>query len=251
MPVNKTTLSHFRFCPHSRAIRLLLAELGIDPQLAELRPWEWSKELLELNPSGDLPVLQLESAGEGDGTILRGSYAISEFLAATRAVVSPNETETEGGMPARPQPAPLFPGSAIDQAEVRRLVDWFHAKLHREVTAPLLESHVVPMFKGTAHAAPEAATLRAVRANLAYHMTYVAWLADHRNWLAGHELSFADLAAGAHLSCLDYLGEVDWARFPAAKTWYQRLKSRRSFQSLLADRVPGRPPAPHYADLDF
>ena len=103
MPVQKTTLTHFRFCPHSRAIRLLLAELGIDPQLAELRPWEWSKELLELNPSGDLPVLQLESVGEGDGTILRGSYAISEFLAATRAVVSPNETETEGGMPARPQ----------------------------------------------------------------------------------------------------------------------------------------------------
>jgi glutathione S-transferase len=93
--------------------------------------------------------------------------------------------------------------------------------------------------------------LRAAHANLAYHLTYVAWLSDHRNWLAGEELSFADLAAGAHLSCLDYLGEVDWARFPAAKSWYQRLKSRRAFQSLLADRIPGRPPAPHYADLDF
>jgi glutathione S-transferase len=93
--------------------------------------------------------------------------------------------------------------------------------------------------------------LRAAHANLAYHLTYVAWLSDHRNWLAGEELSFADLAAGAHLSCLDYLGEVDWARFPAAKSWYQRLKSRRAFQSLLADRIPGRPPASHYADLDF
>ena len=36
MPVQILTLTQFRFCPHSRAIRLLLAELGIDPQLAEL-----------------------------------------------------------------------------------------------------------------------------------------------------------------------------------------------------------------------
>ena len=250
MPVHRPTLTQFRFCPHSRAIRLVLAELGIEPVLAEMRPWEWSPELLALNPSGDLPVLQLESAGEGEGIILRGSYAITEYLAATHSSVLANADDVEA-LPARSRPAPLFPGTAIEQAEVRRLVDWVHGKLHREVTAPLLESHVLPMFKGTAHAAPDATVLRAVRGNLAYHMTYVAWLADHRNWLAGNDLSFADLAAGAHVSSLDYLGEIDWARFPAAKAWYQRLKSRRSFQSLLSDRVPGRPPAPHYADLDF
>ena len=256
MSPQKPTLTHFRFCPHSRAIRLVLAELAIEPVLAEMSPWEWSKELLALNPSGDLPVLQMTAPGEGAGPILRGSYAIAEFLAATNPTKFTNDSDDANvpdpqEVPVRVPLAPLFPGSAIEQAEVRRLVDWFHGKLHREVTAPLLESHVVPMFKGTAHAAPEAETLRAVRANLAYHLTYLAWLADHRNWLAGSELSFADLAAGAHVSCLDYLGEVDWARFPAAKDWYQRLKSRRSFQSLLADRVPGRPPAPHYADLDF
>ena len=228
----------------------MLGELGIEPVLAEMCPWDWSKELLALNPSGDLPVLRLEQTNESAGPIVCGSYAIAEYLAATHPSVSAGGDNGEG-TPMRPLHAPLFPGSAIEQAEVRRLVDWFHGKLHREVTAPLLESHVVPMFKGAAHAAPEAQILRAAHANLAYHMTYVGWLSDHRNWLAGDALSFADLAAGAHLSCLDYLGEIDWARFPAAKSWYQRLKSRRSFQSLLADRIPGRPPAPHYADLDF
>ena len=234
------TLMHFRFCPHSRAIRLALAEAGITAELAEQRPWEWPQALLALNPAGELPVLQ-----DSDGSVVCGAYAISEYLAATRGH---DAQEDEGS--AKPGP-PLFPGTAIEQAEVRRLVDWFHAKLHREVTVPLLDAQLMPLFKATAQAAPDTDVLRAARANLAYHMGYVSWLADQRNWLAGGAHSLADLAAGAHLSCLDYLGEIDWLRFPAAKTWYQRLKSRRSFQGLLADRVPGRPPSPHYAELDF
>ena len=55
----------------------------------------------------------------------------------------------------------------------------------------------------------------------------------------------------AHLSALDYFGEVPWEGFPAAAEWYVRLKSRPSFRSLLADRVPGQPPVPHYAELDY
>jgi glutathione S-transferase len=144
-----------------------------------------------------------------------------------------------------------LPGAPVEQAEVRRLVDWFQGKMQREVSAPLIDAQVIPLLKGTAQAAPDTNVLRAAHANLAYHMGYVAWLADQRNWLAGQELSLADLAAGAQISCLDYLGEIDWAAYPAAKSWYQRLKSRRSFQPLLADRVPGRPPAIHYAELDF
>ena len=61
----------------------------------------------------------------------------------------------------------------------------------------------------------------------------------------------ADLAAAAHVSVLDYFGEVVWRFFPALKTWYMRLKSRPSFRPLLADRLPGMAPVEHYADLDF
>ena len=89
------------------------------------------------------------------------------------------------------------------------------------------------------------------RANLRHHLGYIGHLADRRRWLAGDEMSFADLAAAAHLSAVDYLGEVPWDRYPAAKTWYMRLKSRRSFRPLLADRVAGFAPPPHYDDLDF
>ena len=72
-----------------------------------------------------------------------------------------------------------------------------------------------------------------------------------RDWLAGERLSLADLAAAAHLSAIDYLGEVPWDEDESAKTWYARVKSRPSFRPLLADALAGIPPADHYADLDF
>jgi glutathione S-transferase len=64
-------------------------------------------------------------------------------------------------------------------------------------------------------------------------------------------MSFADMAAAGHLSCLDYLDEVPWDEFPSARNWYVRLKSRPSFQPLLTDRLPGIPPPLHYDNLDF
>ena len=82
-------------------------------------------------------------------------------------------------------------------------------------------------------------------------MDYIDFLAERRRWLAGDELSMADLAAAAHLSLVDYLGNVPWDEHPETKNWYARIKSRPSFRPLLLDAIPGVPPPPHYADLDF
>jgi glutathione S-transferase len=79
----------------------------------------------------------------------------------------------------------------------------------------------------------------------------MAWLLDHRRWLAGDVMTLADFAAAAHLSSLDYISDVDWHRSAVVKDWYAKIKSRPAF------RVdPGRPgaglsAAAHYADLDF
>ena len=64
-------------------------------------------------------------------------------------------------------------------------------------------------------------------------------------------MTFADLAAAAHLSAVDYLGDMHWSESEPAKAWYARVKSRPSFRALLSDQVPGVPPSSHYADLDF
>ena len=50
-------------------------------------------------------------------------------------------------------------------------------------------------------------------------------------------LAFALFAAAAHLSVIDYFGDVPWNDFPGVKTWYMKLKSRPAFRPILADRV--------------
>ncbi len=228
-------LTHFRLCPHSRSIRLLLAELSLNFELIEERPWEYREELLAMNPAGELPVLAIEG-----GPILCGSYAISEYVA-----------EEIKSSPRDGHAVPVFPGSRDERAEARRLVDWFHGKLNREVTREMLEEKVYRGYRADGGSAPDAAILRAIRANLRYHMSYVGYLADQRRWLGGDDLSFADLAAAAHLSTLDYLGEVPWDDYPAARLWYARVKSRPAFRPLLGDRISGVAAPMHYADLDF
>lgn len=228
-------LTHFRLCPFSRSIRLALAELALEFELKEEQPWEWRATFLALNPSGELPVLEMDN-----GPVLLGAYAISEYLA-----------EEERRHPSEPRAMALLPGGRDDRAEVRRLVDWFHRKLDREVTRELLLEKVYARLTPGAERAPDAEILRAIRSNLRYHLDYLAYLGHNRSWLAGDEMSFADLAAAAHLSTIDYLGEVPWEQFPGAKTWYARVKSRPSFRALLADRMAGMPPPLHYTDLDF
>lgn len=229
-------LTQFRLCPQSRSIRLALEEGGIETTLADERPWEWRHNLLALNPAGELPVLELDS-----GPVLCGAYAISEFI-----------DEELQRRPAARGEMRLFPGNGEERAEVRRLVDWFHHKMAREVTRELLEEKIYPRAHGPAASAPPSAdTLRAIRANMRYHLSYVSYLANARRWLAGDEPSFADLAAAAHVSALDYLGEMPWESHPHVKNWYVRMKSRKSFRSLLADRVPGVAPPSIYSDLDF
>lgn len=228
-------LTHFRLCPHSRSVRIALAEIGVEVAVAEEQPWQWRPAFLALNPAGELPVLEIEN-----GPALCGSYAISEYLA-----------ESHRPLPKGSRTVSLLPGSAEDRAEVRRLVDWFHGKFDREVTRELLHEKVYARLRPGGDPSPDADILRAARANLRYHLEYIGFLSHQRRWLAGDELSFADIAAAAHLSSIDYLGEIPWEDHAAAKSWYARMKSRPSFRPLLADRLAGTPPPLAYTDLDF
>lgn len=203
--------------------------------LAEVAPWTMDAAFLSMNPAAELPVLQIPS-----GPVLCGTYAISEFLS--------DEMKRH---PVDGRSVPLFPGNREERSEVRRLVDWAHGKLGREVTQELLLEKVYARLKPGRPAAPDPHVLRAVHANLKYHLSYIGYLADGRRWLAGEDMSFADLAMAAHLSVIDYLGEARWESYPAARGWYARVKSRKAFREVLADRLPGLAPPAHYDDLDF
>lgn len=228
------TLLQQPLCPLSRFIRLILSEYDIDARLVEERFWERRQEFLELNPAGTIPVLI------ADGTPpVPGAAIIAEYIEETRA----SDDSVNGLLPPEP-------GARV---EVRRLAGWFNDKFHAEVSGPLVTERVFKrhMTLEQGGGPPDTASLRAARHNIRYHLAYIGWLARSRNWLAGDRLSLADLAAAAHLSSVDYLGDVPWTEDEAARNWYARVKSRPSFRPLLTETLAGIPPAKHYADLDF
>src|SRR5258708_40074737 len=72
------TLFHHPFCPHSRFIRLVLGEHGLDLRLVEERVWGRREAFLALNPSGTTPVL----IAEGQPPV-PGAGIIAEYLDET------------------------------------------------------------------------------------------------------------------------------------------------------------------------
>ena len=219
-------LYHYWFSPASRAIRIALAEKAIEFDMVLELPWARRHEFLALNPAGTVPVLTLD-----DGLTLTGSYAIREYLEETNPEV------------------PMLGNTPIERAEIRRLIDWFDVKFNEEVTSLLITEKVMKRFLKLG--VPEASNIRCAAINLKTHLKYIEYLAERRNWLGGDNISYADITAAAHLSCIDYLGDVPWENFPGAKDWYARIKSRPSFRPLLKDLIAGLPPVPHYKNLDF
>ncbi len=227
------TLIHHPLCPHSRFIRLILAEYGIEAELIEERASERRPEFLQLDPGGRTPVLI-----DDDGSVVPGAGVIAEYLDETRGA-------TYGS-------ARLMPPGVLDRVETRRLVEWFNVKFFDEVTNWLVTEKVYKRFASAVGAgAPDMDVLRIARANIRPHMRYIGYLTSVRKWLAGDRLTYADFAAAAHISCADYLGDAPWDEDESAKHWYQRIKSRPAFRPLLADRTPGMMPGPYYAELDF
>jgi glutathione S-transferase len=218
-------LYHFPLSPFCRKVRLTLAEKKLEVELIEERYWEPSAEFLRRNPAGKVPVLKT------DGRLMSESQAICEWLEDTV-----------------PQP-PLMPRDADGRYEVRRICAWFDDKFHEEVTSKLLYERVNKKIMGQGY--PDSRAVKFGASRIKYHLDYMTWLLDQRRWLAGDTMTLADFTAAAHLSCLDYISDVDWNRSANVKDWYAKIKSRPSFRPLLADQVPGFPPPGHYADLDF
>jgi glutathione S-transferase len=228
------TLFHHPFCPHSRFVRLVLGEYGCDLKLVEERVWERREGFLSMNPAGTTPVLFSE-----------GQPAIP-----SAAIIAEYIDETIG---AEAGDRRLLPTTMGERIEVRRLMAWFNEKFFEEATNPLVTERIYKRFMSEEEGGgpPSSDVMRAARANVRYHLAYIGWLAQRRNFLAGERLTYADLAAAAHLSAIDYLGDVPWIENDAAKAWYARIKSRPSFRPLLSEWLAGVPASRTYVDLDF
>jgi glutathione S-transferase len=218
-------LLHFPLCPYSRKVRLALAEKELEVVAEAIEPWLCQDDLKTGNPAGEVPILEDRSR------IISDSNAIVEYL-----------EETQRGHS-------LLGKDSGQRAETRRLIAWFDKKFVREVTDLIWHEKLIKRLRDKA--TPDSAAVRRGLANIHDHLAYVGHLFDQTHWLAGDQLTLADLTAAAHFSVLDYLGDVPWDKHSSAKLWYAKIKSRPSFRPLLADRIPSIRPVSYYDDLDF
>lgn len=223
---NERILYQLWLSPFSRKVRISLLEKKLDFEMKVEKVWERRPAFLRLNPAGQVPVMV-----EPDGTVLSDSQVICEYL---------DEVYPE---------IPLLGKTPSDKAEARRLTVWFDQKFNAEVTENLVGEKLMKRFLRIGQ--PHGPSIRAGLSNIHYHLDYIAYLTERRRWLAGEELSLADIAAAAHISTVDYIGDVPWEDHPGAKEWYVRIKSRPSFRPLLEEKIPGTVPAKHYANRDF
>jgi glutathione S-transferase len=220
-------LYQFPLCPFSRKVRLLLGEKGVGYEPVRESPWMRRDEFLDLNPTGQVPVM----VDTDRGVTLIDSTVICEFF---------EETVSKAAM---------LNGTATDRAETRRLVIWFDTHFYGEITAPLLQERMLKRL--VTKQSPDGQVLRAAMKAAVSHLDYIDYLLDHRTWLAGPTMGLADLAAAAQISIADYLGGIDWKSHEQAKGWYVRMKSRPSFRPLLSERMEGIPPPADYEKLDL
>jgi glutathione S-transferase len=220
-------LYQFPLCPFSRKVRLMLGEKGVAHELVRESPWLNRDEFMDMNPAGQTPVL----VEDQKGTVLIDSGAICEYFEETI------------------EKSPMIPGTAINRAEVRRLVAWLDDLFYREVVAPMMDERMRKRL--VSRDPPDTKVLREAMKVANNYLDYFDYLLDHRRWLAGPVLSLADLAAAAHLSVADYLGGLDWRGHKQTTDWYAVMKSRPSFRPLLAERMEVIAPPPHYDKVDF
>ena len=215
------TLYHHPVCPHSRFARLALSEYGLPVRLIGERVWERREEFLILNPAGTVPVLVAEEI-----TPAPGASIIAEYL-----------DEVYGGDLGNRR---LLPHDLRHRIEVRRLTSWFNDKFFADVSGPVTRERYkqyMPLEGGGG--SPDHAVLREVREIVTDHLAYISSILSKREWLAGDQVTYADLAAAAHLSTVEYLRDMPWPEDGTAKSWYVRMQSRPSFQAMLTEAWRG------------
>ena len=177
------------------------------------------------SPASKVPLLKM------DGLIITESHAIFEYIEE----VYPNP--------------PLLPNTIAESVEARRFSLWFDDTFHKDVTSKLLYQRVYKNLSGSNQV--DSGIMKSGMMALKNYFDYIDQILEQRSWLAGNTMTIADFSGAAHISSLDYIGDIDWSRSEAVKNWYAKIKSRPAFRSLLKDYLPAFLPPEHYSDLDF
>lgn len=155
---------------------------------------------LKLNPNGKVPTLV-------DGnTVIWESNTILRYLAAKQGN------------------SKLYPTDLAARSDVERWMDWLLASLNY---------YYVAVFKDSKKAANERApTFDADAKELAAQMSILEGAMAGKPWIAGADLTLADVAMGPILHrCLDF--PVTLPALPNLKAWRAKLVERPAFKKAV------------------
>ena len=72
-----------------------------------------------------------------------------------------------------------------------------------------------------------------------------------RKWLGCEKFTIADVSAMCHISIVDYIGYINWNKYPKLKEWYLIAKSKKGFEKILQERIGSFAPSKNYNKYDF
>lgn len=216
-------LYSFSLCPFCRSIRVLLSENSIDYININIGLWAEKENFKTNNEWTHLPVLITK---QNSTAKISGFSAIASYINDVKKIKS-----------------------SLSLVEANRIAERFNTFFFADVTWRLIYEKVVKKY--VSNRSPDSSAIRYALNNIGAYFEELSWLIDHRTWLAGEHFSIADIVAAAHISCIDYLNEINWSEFELVKNWYMSVKCRPSFQPLLKDRVSGVVPSQNYCLLDF
>lgn len=214
------------FCPLSRKIFIGLREKGIAFKEFYEKTWDPSRTVLKLNPIGELPIFLDHQH------ICQNDFVAQDYI-----------DEFYKDLPS------LMGRTAIQRSETRFILSWFDRIFYHDVYWTLFYER--GLKRQARQGVPDTSILKRGRENLKKHMLTLEYWTQQRVYLNGHQFSWADIAGIAHLSCIDYLGDISWKDYPWTKEWYVKIKSRPSVRPCLDWYFPGLIPYEYYGSLDF
>ena len=220
------TLYHFALCPFSRLLRFLLSEIQLDFTPININPWKNNEKLLELSPIGQLPIVKYEDS------IIVDSASISEFI-----------LEKQG------KSEYLLGKTPEARQKTRSITNYMNSTVFNNTISPLLNERIAKFFHD--NTPPNSNTIRNAKIKSEKHINHLTYLVKSNNYIAGDQFSLADITTSAHISVMDYFGDIKWENYSSLKEWYALMKSRKAFKTILQDILQGFKPPIHYDNLDF
>ena len=179
------TLFHHPFCPHSRFVRLVLGEFGLDVEV---------RRGARVGAARGFPQ---DQSGRQDAGADRGRPPGGARRHDHRRV-SRRDARAEAGE------RRLLPADPAARVEVRRLASWFHDRFFDEVSGFLVTERIYKQTMRTEQGGgpPDTSAIRAARHNIRYHLAYIGWLARQPHLARGRTSELCGSGGGrASVGC--------------------------------------------------